>query len=153
MLLPNHLLFADVKALLSEGYTVTLRAKGTSMFPFIVGGRDSVTLQKRKHVCKGDIVLVLIPEKTYVLHRVYRVEGDIFVLMGDGNVYVTETCRKEDILGTVLTIIRNGRLVDCSSPAESLKARFWRLSLPVRRYLLPICRWWIKTMEKKDCKK
>ena len=73
MRLPNHLLFADVVALLSEGYTVTLRAKGSSMFPFIVGGRDSVALRKRKHVCKGDIVLARIPEKTYVLHRVCRV--------------------------------------------------------------------------------
>lgn len=149
MRLPNHLLFADVVALLSEGYTVTLRTKGSSMFPFIVGGRDSVALRKRKHVCKGDIVLARIPEKTYVLHRVCRVEGDVFVLMGDGNVCVTETCRKEDILGTVLTITRNGRLMDCSSPAEALKVRFWRLALPVRRYLLPACRWWIKVMGKK----
>ena len=36
--LPNDMLLADVVSLLSSGHTVTLRAKGDSMFPFIVGG-------------------------------------------------------------------------------------------------------------------
>ena len=46
MIIPNNILFDDVVSMLSKGHTVTLRAKGNSMFPFIVGGRDCVVLQK-----------------------------------------------------------------------------------------------------------
>lgn len=35
--LPNDMLLADVVSLLSSGHTVTLRAKGDSMFPLARG--------------------------------------------------------------------------------------------------------------------
>jgi hypothetical protein len=41
MIIPNNVLFDDVVSMLSKGHTVTLRAKGNSMFPFIIGGRDA----------------------------------------------------------------------------------------------------------------
>lgn len=146
--LPNKILFSEVSSLLFDGHMVTLRTKGDSMFPFIAGGRDSVVLQRQKQVRPGDIVLACIPKKGYVLHRVYQIRGGIFVLMGDGNTFVTEQCRMEDIQGTVFKIVRNGRFIDCNSPVECWRVRLWRLLLPVRCYLLPICRWWTKLQEK-----
>lgn len=65
MIIPNNVLFDDVVSMLSKGHTVTLRAKGNSMFPFIIGGRDCVVLQKAVayrrgiscwHVWKGNIM-------------------------------------------------------------------------------------------------
>ena len=67
--LPNDMLLADVVSLLSSGHTVTLRAKGDSMFPFIVGGRDCVVLQRSRSVRVDDIVLARLPGRGYVLHR------------------------------------------------------------------------------------
>lgn len=45
--LSNDLLLSEVALMLSEGCTVTLLAKGSSMFPFIIGGCDRVVLQKQ----------------------------------------------------------------------------------------------------------
>ena len=136
--LPNDMLLADVVSLLSSGHTVTLRAKGDSMFPFIVGGRDCVVLQRSR----SDIVLARLPGRGYVLHRVYSTAADAFVLMGDGNVCGTELCRAEDVCATVVKIIRDGRYVVCRSPQEMRRVRLWKGLLPVRRYILALCRRW-----------
>lgn len=141
MLLNNDDFFAEVAKQLEEGHSVSLRAKGRSMYPFIANGRDSVTLHRQRLLCTGDIVLARIPGKGHVLHRIYRIQGDTVVLMGDGNLRATEQCCKEDILGTVLKIVRNGRIVDPTSATERRKARLWRILLPLRRYLLAVCRW------------
>ena len=86
MSIPNNILFDDVVSMLSKGHTVTLRAKGNSMFPFTVGGRDCVVLQKVVCIQEGDIVLAHLEGKRYVLHRIYYMNKDEIVLMGDGNV-------------------------------------------------------------------
>lgn len=128
--------------MLSEGHSVTLRAKGSSMFPFIVGGRDNVTLQKAVDVQVGDIVLAHLPDGRYVLHRIYHTDGTAVVLMGDGNVKAYERCHTEDLCGMVVTIIRKGRCVSCRSPRELRKASVWRMALPIRRYLLAVWKRW-----------
>lgn len=140
LLLNNDLFFIEVTRMLSQGRSVTLRAKGKSMYPFISGGRDTVELRKTDTLSVGDIVLAEVPERGYVLHRIYKMEGEQLVLMGDGNLRATERCRKEDVLGKVVRILRNGRCVECSSFAERFKSGCWRLLLPIRRYLLFVCR-------------
>ena len=42
--IPNEILFAEVRRLIAENRNVTLKAKGSSMLPFIRGGEDSVVL-------------------------------------------------------------------------------------------------------------
>ncbi len=136
--LPNEELLPEVATLLSEGHRVTIRAKGNSMMPFIVGGRDSVVLQQKNSYQVGDIVLGEASPQKFVLHRVIRKDGERFTLMGDGNISGTEVCRAENIHGRALAIVYKGKHIDCNSKAEQRKARAWRTLLPVRRYLLAI---------------
>lgn len=142
VIIPNDLFFDDVISMLSEGHTVTLRAKGNSMFPFIVSGRDCVVLQKATHVQAGDIVLARLSGERYVLHRIYYMDKNKVVLMGDGNVRGRERCQREDICGIVLKIIRGGRLISCSSAQAQRNFRLWRKLLPVRRYILAVWYLW-----------
>jgi hypothetical protein len=79
-----------------------------------------------------------------VLHRVYRIKGEHIMLMGDGNLHVTECCRREDVAGVVVKIIRDGRVIDITSSSQLFMAALWRKLLPVRRYLLFVCRWWMR---------
>ena len=82
---------------------------------------------------KGDIVLVRLPGR-YVLHRIIREEGQRLTLMGDGNLRGTESCTRADVLGTVKTILRDGK------PRTPGDGKFWGRLLPVRRILLGIYR-------------
>ena len=138
--LNNDLFFAEVIRLLDDGTTVTLRACGNSMFPFIVDGRDCVELNRCRQVAVGDIVLVHLPDRGFVLHRIYAVDGERLLLVGDGNLRATEQCRRDDVLARAVRIIRNGRRVSCSSWGERCRASLWRHLLPLRRGLLFVCR-------------
>lgn len=136
----NDAFFAEVEQMLAQGHSVTLRGRGGSMYPFIADGRDSVVLSRAAGLQVGDIVLARVPGKGYVLHRIYRLQGDRLTLMGDGNLQATEQCRKADVRGRVTEILRGGRRVECGSRAERFRAACWRKLLPVRRYLLRVCR-------------
>lgn len=138
IILPNNLFFEDVTRLLVSGEKVTIPVKGNSMEPFLVGGRDQVVLQKSSLLKVGDIVLVCLPEKGYVLHRIYRLSAGMVILMGDGNLCATECCRPKDIQGKVIQIIRNGRVVDCQTVSERWRVRLWQWLLPWRRIILGI---------------
>ena len=136
VVVPNAILLGEVKALLAEGKDVVIPTKGNSMLPFIVGVRDSVKLRKLDTLEVGDIVLAELREGTYVLHRVFALDGDKVTLMGDGNRGV-EHCRRENIAGTALTILKDGeKEKDCRSPRALRRARAWRRLLPFRRILL-----------------
>lgn len=137
IVLPNAVLLGEVKGLLAEGKDVVIPTKGNSMLPFIRGGRDCVNLRRLGSLDVGDIVLAEIREGTYVLHRVFALDGDAVTLMGDGNIRGVEHCRRQDVAGTVLTVLKeNGREVDCRSPKAMRRARTWRRLMPFRRIIL-----------------
>lgn len=150
LLVNNELFFIEVARMLSGGQRVTLRIKGNSMFPFMADGRDCVVLQQAKTISAGDVVLAFIPPRTYVLHRVYKLSGDRLLLMGDGNLHDVEICHRDDVVGKVVGIIRAGRYVDAAAAAERWRAWMWRHLLPVRRYLLFVCRRWAELKSAKQ---
>lgn len=131
--LPNEVLLEEAGQLLDEGREVVFTPLGSSMLPFIRGGKDSVTLRKKDTAEVGDIVLVRLPGR-YVLHRIIALDGEIVTLMGDGNLVGTEACTRADIMGTVTLIQRGKRSV---VPGDG---RFWRVLKPFRRYILGIYR-------------
>ena len=131
----NEVLLEEAATLMTEGREVSFTPLGSSMLPFIRGGRDSVTLRKLPVVNVGDIVLIRLPGPRYVLHRVIGLEPGRVTLMGDGNLSGTESCPPEDVLGTVTAIQRGKRVV---RPGDG---KWWRrIPLFFRRYLLAIYR-------------
>lgn len=130
---PNEIMLEDAARLMAEGREVSFTPLGNSMLPFIRGGRDSVTLKANHNVKVGDMALVRIGGR-YVLHRVIKADEKVLTLMGDGNIRGTEKCTRDDVLGTVVAIERNGRTI---KPGNG---RWWRLLKPFRRYILAIYR-------------
>lgn len=149
--IPNGILIPEIGKLLKMGHTATLRVKGVSMRPFLEDGRDKVLLKPAKgdSLKNGDVVLAETGEKVYVLHRIYRIEGDKLVLRGDGNVSGKEYCSKDDVVAVVEAFYRKGR-----NRADSVGGWKWRLysflwpSSPfARRVLLALYRRvWLKIM-------
>lgn len=124
--------YRDLDAL-KDGKVIVLVPQGISMLPFIKGGVDQVYLLKKEKVAVGDIVLVEYHGK-HILHRVYAVDGEKITLMGDGNLEGTEQVAADEVLGTVVDIVHDGRHL------KPKKAWLWRHLLPMRRYLLKIHR-------------
>jgi hypothetical protein len=129
----------DAVSLVNEGMAVTLRVKGSSMLPFILGGHDSVVLTRPGDVTVGDVVLAHIDGQRYVLHRVMEVSPERVVLMGDGNLRGQEVCRPEDILARADEVMdEKGRHRRLDTPRQRRRARIWRSLLPVRRWILAV---------------
>ncbi len=126
--------------LVNEGMKVTIKVRGRSMLPFIVGDRDSVVLVKPVNKKKGDIVLAWCSPGHYVIHRIIKIDGQEVTLMGDGNLAGTEHCTLNDIKATATHVIRGdeGKQQPLDSLRMRLAATIWAMAKPIRRYLLYI---------------
>lgn len=141
---PNHLLIAEVRRALQQGHTATLRVKGYSMRLFLESNRDKVLLAPvaPEAVKVRDVVLAEVSPEHYVLHRVIDRKEDRLVLMGDGNIKGTETCRDTDVVGIAIAFYRKGRIKP--DRTDGLKWRIysqvWLALKPLRRIILGVYR-------------
>lgn len=127
--------------LVEEGVSVTLPVDGRSMLPFIIGGKESVILQQPKQPQIGDVVLALVEDGRYVVHRIIRIEGDIVTLMGDGNLVGTERCTIANIKALATHVVdAKGKMHQIDTPWRRRAVRLWWHLRPVRRYILAIYR-------------
>ena len=147
----DALIMAEAIRLVGEGVSVTFPVNGRSMLPFIVGGRDSVILEKPVDLRVGDVVLAhAIPdnvahlknaEKHYVIHRIVALSGENVVLMGDGNLVQREYCKRSEVYAKVVCVVKpNGKKCPTGAFWGRIAAKVWYILLPVRRYLLWIYR-------------
>jgi hypothetical protein len=143
----DAVIIREAVKLVDDGVSVTFPVKGRSMIPFIVGGRDSVILQKPDSLEPGLVVLAEISPDHFVLHRIIDIspDGMKITLMGDGNVRGTETCTPSTVLARATHVVDpEGRIIPLESETRLRRARLWRRLLPLRRYLLAIMRRTIK---------
>ena len=117
------------------GKQVSFKVKGTSMFPFLHSGRTEVTLYKPDvEPKKYDIVLFKVKDK-YVLHRIIKMNKDIYIVMGDA-LKKKEYVKKEQIIGVVKEIKVDGVLVDIHAKKYERKVKQWVIFRVARRFLL-----------------
>ena len=141
MVVANDILIPELGRLLNEEKEVRFTPSGISMRPFIEGGQDSVVMAPlRREPRKGDILLAHATasngRKTYVLHRLIRIEKDeigqaVYILQGDGNLEGEEICYLNDIIGIVIAI-------ETPSGKRKLltRGRLWYRLRPLRKWLL-----------------
>lgn len=137
----DEIIIHEAIRLVDEGVSVTFPVKGYSMLPFIIGGRESVILQKPLTVRLGDVVLAWVDDCRYVVHRVIGIEGERVILMGDGNIVGVEHCLLGDVKALATHVVdAKGRKHDLYAPWRQRASRLWWQMRPVRRYILAIYR-------------
>lgn len=138
----DEVIMSEAIRLVGEGVSVTFPVKGRSMLPFIVGGRDSVILEKPTEIRKGDVVLAYVEsdnreDRRYVVHRIISLDGDRVTLMGDGNLALHEYCNRSDVCAKISLVVKpNGKRRSLDSFLFRFFAKVWFALLPFRRYLL-----------------
>ena len=134
-------IISEAIRLVEEGVSVTLPVDGRSMLPFIIGGKESVILQQPRQPQIGDVVLALVDDGRYVVHRIIRIDGDHVTLMGDGNLVGTERCTIANIKALATHVVdAKGKMHQIDTPWRRRAAQLWWHLRPVRRYLLAIYR-------------
>ncbi len=127
--------------LVDEGVSVTFPVNGRSMLPFIIGGKESIIMQKPAELKIGDVILAWVNGTHYVVHRIIRIDGDHITLMGDGNIAGTEHCLRSDVKAIATHVVdAKGEIHDLYNRWRQWGARLWFLLRPLRRYILAIYR-------------
>lgn len=137
----DDIIIEEAIRLVEDGVCVTLPVNGNSMLPFIIGGKESVILQKPAQSKIGDVVLAWADGCRYVVHRIIAIEGDAVTLMGDGNLSGMEHCTLKDVKAKVTHVVgADERPHNLYCRWRCAVARLWWHLRPVRRYLLAIYR-------------
>lgn len=122
--------------LIEDEKTVSTVVTGGSMLPFLSGGRDYVYLEKpRRNLRKGDIVLFKRTNGAYVLHRIKRIKGENFYLIGDRQYEVEGPVRREQILALAIGAKRKSKDVTTKSPVWLFYSKIWINMVSLRPFV------------------
>ena len=120
-------------SLLEETESVPLVISGSSMTPFLVHGRDTVYLSKPEAPFRrGDMLLYRRDSGSYVLHRVYRTEGERLTMVGDAQTCLEPGIRRDQILARVSAVRRKGKLLKSGSFWWTFFEKIWIRMVPLR---------------------
>lgn len=130
-------LLSDV---LANGSQCRFRAIGHSMYPFINDGDVIIISPLLSSPRIGDVVAFINPETgRLAIHRVIRKKGDTYLIKGDNISEAYDIVQKENILGFVTKIERNGKKFSVGlGPAKVLIAFLTRKSLLNRIRMSPL---------------
>lgn len=139
-IIENTVLFEDVKHIVAEGGSVSLRVKGGSMRPFLRDGKDIVELEALGGMRpERGMVLLFEHRGTCVLHRLRKIKGNELKFRGDGNYRVSEQCPPEEIVAYVSKINRGGKIIrygtlrwDAASAKSLLAKRARTLKIDIK---------------------
>lgn len=136
------LLVEEIRKLVSEGHTATITIRGNSMNPFIVDGRDMITLGgfEDSEVRRGCVVLFKDSTGEHMIHRVIRRDGNHLTIKGDGNSRKVEKADLEDVIAVMRSIERKGKTYTPQTLSWRVYSALWMLLSPVRRILLGVWR-------------
>ena len=132
-ILPPEQLMPLLPRLLEDAAAIPLVISGNSMSPFLVHGRDTVFLSKLSAQPKrGDMLLYRRDNGAYVLHRVYRREGNACTMVGDAQQGLEPGIRDDQIIAMVTAVRRKGKLLKKGSFWWWFFEHFWLWALPCR---------------------
>lgn len=115
------------------GKTVSLSVAGTSMIPFLAGGRDRVLFKKPDRQLRvGDIILFRRDNGQYVLHRICRIKDGNYYAVGDAQTFIEGPIRPDQICGLVTMAERKGRFVKPEDPLWRFFEKIWIRVIPAR---------------------
>lgn len=142
MVIEKAAMMEEIRSMVSEGMSVTITVKGNSMNPFIVDRRDQITLGpfEESELRRGCVALVRDVRGEYLVHRIIGREGDMVILLGDGNLRLTEKAHVSEVIAVVRSIERKGRSISTESFVWRMYSWVWMALQPVRRWPLGLWR-------------
>ena len=137
----DHVIIEEASRLVRDGVCVTLPVNGQSMLPFIIGGKESVILQKPENLKVGHVVLAWVDGNHFVVHRIKAIDGTNVTLTGDGNLGGLEHCQLSDVRVLATHVVdTKGRKHDLYTKWRMRGLNIWNKLFPLRRYILGVYR-------------
>ncbi len=137
-------LYPVMKEILDHGGSFKLTVTGSSMFPFILGGRDQVTLSPLPDkLRKNDLPLYRRRDGAFVLHRIVRCEKDgTYTCCGDHQWILEPGLHREQMIAIATAYVRKGRELTNRNLWYRVYRRIWTWIIPLRPYLFRLLDRW-----------
>ena len=131
---PDVLLEEYRELLKDEGVeALPLVISGNSMSPFLIHGRDTIYLSRLTcPVKRGDVLLYQRDSGAYILHRVYKIEGDSFTMVGDAQTELEPGIRPEQVIAIMSSAERKGKKQAPGSFWWEFFEKVWIRMVPLR---------------------
>lgn len=127
-----------LRGLVEEGHEVSMLVSGSSMSPFLIHLRDTIYFKKPDRPLRaGDIVFYQRDSGQYVMHRILRVRGDVYDIIGDAQTEIERGVRRDQIFALITRVKRKGRLIGPGDFWWTFFARVWTKLIPLR----PLIAW------------
>lgn len=113
---------------------IAIYPQGTSMFPLLKEGRDSVLAAPLENHTPSvnDIILYRRDNGLLVLHRLCQIKMDGYYFVGDNQTEKEGPLRQEQLLAYVTQITRGGHTFSTKQPIYAIVSRMWLFLRPVR---------------------
>ena len=126
---------------LNQGQKIKIGPFGFSMYPLLVGNRDSLILKKIEGSLKrGDICLYRRDDGIYVTHTIHHIDESGVYFLGESQQEIEGPLREEQVLAVAESFIRNGREFSCNGRIYRFFHEIWLLLRPWRIRLIRIYR-------------
>ena len=128
-----------IEEVLESGGECRLKVTGYSMTPILIHKRDSVILKtaKGKVLKRGDIVFIKRRTGEYILHRIYKILENGFIMNGDAQTW-TEFVEFDQVIGVVNQINRNSRDININNLFYKFIINIWMLLRPLRKIIFKV---------------
>lgn len=137
-------LYPLMSEILESGGSFSLTVTGSSMFPFILGGRDQVTLSPITQALKKyDLPLYRRRDGMFVLHRIVRVEEDgSYTCCGDHQWALEKGLQEDQMIAIATAFVRKGKKITNANILYRMYRVFWTWIIPLRPYLFDLHTKW-----------
>ena len=133
-------LYPLIRDTLASGGTFTLTITGSSMCPFLAGGRDQVTLSAvPAKIKKNDLLLYRRKSGQFVLHRIVKVCRDgTYICCGDHQQFLEKGLEKSQMIALASEFVRKGRHFTDRNVFYRMYRTVWTWIIPLRSYVFAI---------------
>ncbi len=130
-----------LRGLVREGKEVNVTVSGSSMAPFLIHHRDSVSMKAPDRPLRtGDVVFYQRDSGQYVMHRIIRVhetaDGLRYDIAGDGQTEIESGIRPDQIFAYIFSVKRKGRKNAPGSFWWEFFEKVWPRIIPFRRTVI-----------------
>lgn len=129
-----------IRETLDQGGTFSLTITGQSMYPFILGNRDRVTLSPiTGKLKKNDLPFYRRANGQFVLHRIVKVEKDgTYTCCGDHQWWLEKGLKHDQMIGVATEYVRKGKRLTNKNIIYRIYRTVWTWLLRYRKYFFAL---------------
>lgn len=138
-----------LKELVDEGKVVSMLIAGNSMSPFLCHQRDYIYFKKPDQKLKrGDMVFYQRKNGQYIMHRIYKIRGEDYYMVGDAQQVIEGPLKREQIFAVVIKVKRKEKWIEPGDFWWKFFEKVWIRVVPMRELITRIYSFFWKSVDK-----